>query len=390
MKKSILTIFASALFLFSCTSSEKLMLSGNYDGAIHHAVKKLKKKRTNQKEVGVLEESFRKAVDRDNESVNRLKVDGSPENWEKILAIYRTMSSRQEVIKPVLPLQYGNRTAQFNMVNYDQEMTSSKEKAAEFSYTYATQLMQKTDKESNRKAYYELQKVKNYYTTYKDVDTKMEAAKKAGTSFVIVKLENKTGTPLPPKFEEELFKFNAAELNKDWVKYEMTAEKYKFYDYTVLVNIQSINVTPDATKEILYSESKEIQDGTDYVLDAKGNVKKDSLGNDIKVPKFKTVICAVTETYQSKSANVTASLDYIDSSTGKSIKSDPLVADALFENRAAIAIGDYRALKPETEAKTKKSKVAFPTTNDMLMQAEQLMHASVKDLIMVKNKDVIK
>jgi hypothetical protein len=282
------------------------------------------------------------------------------------------------------------RAANFPMVNYDQEITGSKEKAAEFSYNVATQLMAKGDKESARKAYYELNKIKNYYTNYRDVDQKIPMAKKAGTDFVLVKLENKTGTPLPPNFEQELFKFSVDGLNKEWLKYNMTAEKFQYYDYSVVVNMQAISITPESSKDIIYTESKEIQDGTDYVLDAKGNVKKDSLGNDIKVPKYKTVTCLVTENYQSKHATITASLDYINNNTGKTLKTDPMTADANFENRSALAAGDYRALKPETLEKTKKSKVAFPQTNDMLMQAEQTLQPIVKDLILVKNKDVIK
>ena len=150
-----------------------------------------------------------------------------------------------------------------------------------------------------------------------------------------------------------------------------------------------IDVAPESVKEIQYVESKEVQDGWDYFLDNKGNVKKDSLGNDIKKPKYKTISCTVNETYQSKKAIISGSLDYINNDNNQLIKTDPITAESFFEYRSATGIGDLNALKPETKSKLGKLPVPFPSGFNMLLQAGQNLKSMVKDIIW-RNKNVLK
>ena len=53
------------------------------------------------------------------------------------------------------------------------------------------------------------------------------------------------------------------------------------YDYAVMVKLNSIMVSPDETKDTDEVFNKRISDGFEYVLDANGNVMKDTAGNDI-------------------------------------------------------------------------------------------------------------
>ena len=73
------------------------------------------------------------------------------------------------------------------------------------------------------------------------------------------------------------------------------------YDYFVNVNVRNIAVSPDQTMQRDTVVKKDVEDGFSYQLDKKGNVMKDSLGNDIKTKKYKTLQCALIETIQSKS-----------------------------------------------------------------------------------------
>ena len=54
----------------------------------------------------------------------------------------------------------------------------------------------------------------------------------------------------------------------------------------VLVKLLSIMVSPDEVKDTDQIFNKKISDGFDYVLDANGNVMKDTAGNDIKVAEI--------------------------------------------------------------------------------------------------------
>ena len=71
-------------------------------------------------------------------------------------------------------------------------------------------------------------------------------------------------------------------------------------------------------------KEKRIKDGWEYVLDNNGNVKKDSLGNDIKVDKFITVKCNFYEHIQQKEVQITGNVSYFDLVSKQQLNSYPL------------------------------------------------------------------
>jgi hypothetical protein len=388
--RKIAVCIAATAFIISCSSSAKLMRSGNYDAAMRKSIKKLTHKKQNDKEIITLEEAYQKANDRDKEQTLFLKKEGKPENWDRIFSLYALMSQRQQNIKPLLPLYISNegRDAHFVFINYDEEIIQAKKNATEYFYSHALSLLDHNNQSDARQAYSELQKVKSFTNNYKDVDKELSRAKDIGTSYVLFKMQNTTGVPLPPTFESELTKISLSELNSEWISYYTQEMKGMNYDYTILVNMKNINVSPEGVKETIITESKTIPDGFDYVLDAKGNVKKDSLGNDIKIPKTKTITCNVIENYQTKKAIIAGTLDYINNNTGQLMKTDPIASENFFENRAYTAVGDLNALKPETKAKLGNGPIPFPANFSMLLQAGAVLKDMTKKII-VNNKGVI-
>jgi len=381
MKKIIIYLFISIL-ITACSGSRKLMESGNYDAAIHKAVHKLTKKKK-EKEIIVLEQAYKKANERDLEQITFLKKEGNPDNWDQLYTIYYNMNHRQNSIKPLLPLfiKSESRNAVFELRNFDEELIQTKQKAAEFLYARALSLLDKNTKFDARKAYTDFQTVKKYYPNYKDLDGQIQKAINMGTSYVNFKMKNNTGVPLPPNFQDELTKISLSELNNNWLRYHANEVKDLTYDYTILVNMKNISVSPEAIKEIQYTESKEVPDGYQYVLDSKGNVKKDTSGNDIKLPKTKLVSCNVLEVYQNKKAIIAGTLDFIDNSSGQLLKTDPISSENFFEFRSATAMGDTNILKPETKAKLGKRPLPFPSNFDMILAAGQTLKGMVKDII---------
>lgn len=389
MKKYLFYLIAVIIFS-SCNSSRKMLNSGNYDQAINKSIKKLKRNPAKEKEIVVLQTAYKKANDRDKEKIQFLKADGTPDNWDKIFSLYSQMSYRQERVKPLLPLEIPSthQSAVFEILNYDQEIINAKQKAAEYFYVHANSLLSTNDQLNARKAYDEFQQIKYYYPNYKDVDDLLRKARAIGSSYVLFKMENRTGIPLPPNFEDELTKISLSELNAGWLLYDVKENKKQHYDYTILVNMKQIDVSPESVKEINTIETKEVPDGYEYELDLHGNVKKDSLGNDIKKPKFRTIKCTVVETYQSKKAIIAGTLDYINNNTGQLIKTNPIASENFFEYSSASAYGDLNALKPETKNKIGRKPVPFPSNFDMIFKAGQTLKGMVKDIIW-SNKGVL-
>lgn len=387
--KKLLLILTAALFLINgCTTSEKALNRGQYDFAIHKAVKKLRKNPNKTSEILVLEKAFNKAQQEDFDRISFIQKEGSPDKWDEVHSTYVRIKNRQSLIKtlPELNVYDKNkkfvRKGNFNMVDVDNEMIQSKQKAAEYFYVHAASTLQKGGRFNARDAYAEFMRVKSYYPNYKDVDAQLAAAKEAGTTKVMFKMKKEIPASLPPTFEAELMKISLQDLNQNWIRYYTTDIKDTKYDYTVYVNLKVIDVSPEQSKEKYYSESKQVQDGWEYQLDPKGNVMKDSLGNDIKKPKYKTITCNVVETHLSKQARVAGSLDYWDNHSNQLFKTDNIAADSFFEDGFVVVLGgDVNALTPETKKKVGRKPMPFPNPFDMLLQAGGNLKGMVKNLL---------
>ena len=375
-------IFIPALLLLmlgGCISSRKQIQKGNYDTAINVSVKKLHRKPFKEKEIINLDKAYKLAMQRDNERISFLRKTGQPEIWEEIFSIYANMKIRQEKVR-VLP-QNVLTTIGFKIQDYDNDIIEARKKAAEFLYAHALKLLESNDKGNARQAYDELLRVKSYFANFKDVDNYIQKALQIGTTYVLFAMKNNTGIPLPPSFETELQKISLSDLDSKWLRYETVKVNARNYDYIILLNIQQIDVSPDAVKEVHYTESKEIPDGFQYALDAHGNVMKDSLGNDIKIPKTKMISCNIIETQQNKAVTLSGTIDFINLNNTQVIKTDPITSQFFFDHLSAVAQGNYEALKPETREKLNSRAVPFPNDFEMIFRAGNIIKEMSRNII---------
>ncbi len=108
--------------------------------------------------------------------------------------------------------------------------------------------------------------------------------------------------------------------------------------------MKNIGVSPDQTAVRDSVVKKEVEDGFTYQLDTKGNVMKDTAGNDIRIKKYKTLQCALISTLQTKSCTIEGDIEIIQMNPNKVLKKDPMGANTTFENVSARAVGDIGAL----------------------------------------------
>jgi hypothetical protein len=126
---------------------------------------------------------------------------------------------------------------------------------------------------------------------------------------------------------------------------------------------------------------KQVEDGFEYMLDRKGNVMKDTLGNDIKVKKYKTLQCAMIDTWQRKACQITGDIEVVQSYPEKVLKKDPIGAQAAFEHVSSRALGDTQALDARQLEKTKSNPVPFPTDIDMVVRCSESLKAAIRGAI---------
>jgi len=365
----------------------KMIESGSYDSAIDLSVRKLSgKKKKKVKYVESLALAFEKVTKSDMRQAEALKKEGRSENWEKIHAIYRRIQTRQEKVEPLLPLYDKEGVkAGFRFVKIDDLAQESKQRAAEYLYSHAQQLLaeaEKGDKMAAREAYDELQKIERYYHHFRDKEKLKAAARDLGTTRVLFKIKNQTDFLLSKAFEAELTRMNVKDLDRNWKSFFTKPVSGIDFDYYVAMNFSSISLSPAIIKEREYEDQKEIEDGFEYDLDENGNVKKDTAGNDIKIPKKVLAKAKVFETLQNKTASLGGDFEIFDNRTKNLLHAEPVVVTAVFENYASTFKGDERALTKDSKQRIGNQPLPFPTDEALLLEAADLLKPILKTKIL--------
>lgn len=388
MKKLLLAVFALSLII-ACSSvkkTEEALNSGNYNQAINIALKNLrtnKEKKGKQAYITMLESAYAKANQRDLERIDFLTKDGNEAQLEDVYNLYQQLNSRQEKVKPILPLYImdENRNAKFKFSNYSTKIINTKNQLSAYLYKNANELMNSTSKFGFRQAYDDFAYLDKINPNYKNTRSLIEEAHMRGTDFVIVAIQNETNKVIPKRLEDDLLNFGTYGLDDLWTVYHNNKVSGNTYDFNMQINLRDINISPEQVKERQIIREKQIPDGKETLLDGNGNVVKDSLGNAIKIDKYKTIVCEVHEFTQFKSVQVTGQVFYKDLVTKQLIDTFPLESEFIFEHRYATYNGDRNALDDIYTGLINKRVVPFPTNEQMIFDSGEDLKAKLKHII---------
>lgn len=389
MKKAIL--YSTILvFLIACggvKKTQEAINTGNYSAAINKSIKNLadnKTKKSNQPYVLLLEEAFKKYTQRELEHIAYLKKEGNPANYDAIFNGYTHLKNIQEQIKPLLPLQVyeENRNAKFSFTNYNNEILVAKDYLSDYLYNNSSELLMNAKyKEDYRNAYRDFKYLNELSPGYSDSKEKMEEAYIKGLDYVKVNMVNETEQIVPARLEEELLNFNTYGLNDQWTQYHTNPLADVNYDYEMQVAFRAINISPEQIQEKQIIKEKQIKDGVEVLVDAEGRVVKDSLGNEIKVDRFRTVSCNFYQFTQLKSAQVMGNVSYIDLQNKQQLNTYPISSEFIFEHVYANYNGDKRALDNDLVPLLNRAAVPFPSNEQMVYDAGEDLKSRLKDIV---------
>jgi hypothetical protein len=386
MKKITLLFIATLFIACGVKQTQSLLSNGNYDAAIENAINALETNKTakgKQDYVYLLEEAFAKAKARDLNSLNLLKKENNPANYERIFNLYNQLHRRQERIKPLLPLPLHKegRNAIFPMDDYSDQIVNSKNNLSGYLYNNAKKLMNSSNKMDFRQAFDDLMYLDKLNPNYQDVRALMDQAQFKGTDFVHVYTKNETNMVIPARLQDDLLDFSTYGINDKWTVYHNNKQKNIKYDFGMIVNFRQINISPEQVKEKQFIKEKQIKDGVKTLLDNNGNVVKDSLGNPIKVDNFKTISVSIYEFTQFKSCQVTAKVDYIDFRNNQLIDAFPVASEFIFDYIYANYNGDKRACEDSYYQYFDRRAVPFPSNEQMVYDTGEDLKAKLKNII---------
>lgn len=367
--------------------TQKALNLGDYNNAIQTSIDNLarnKTKKGNQEYIYLLEEAFKKNTERELKRIEFLKNDENPAHFETIYRSYTNLRDIQERIRPLLPLPiHGeNRNARFSFDDYQNEILDSKDDLSEYLYDNASDLLKNASrKEDYRKAYDDFVYLEEINPGFDDTKLKMEEAHAKGQDYVRVNLVNDSEQIIPSKLQEELLNFNTYGLDNLWTKYHAKPLSNITYDFEMKLSIKSVNISPEQVSEKQIIKERQIKDGHKFAVDTEGNVVRDSLGNKIKVERFKTVKCSFYQFTQFKSAQVTGVVNFTDLSNQQSINTYPLSSEYVFEHIYANYEGDKRALENDLVQLLGLASVPFPSNEQMVYDAGEDIKARLKFIV---------
>ena len=388
--KKVLLYTTVLVFLIACggvKKTQEAINTGNYGNAINTALRNIsdnKTKKSHQPYILMLEEAYAKNTERELQNIEFLKRDGNPANFEAIYNSYSNLKQIQERIRPLLPLQVydENRYAEFDFNNYDEQIIASKTELSEYLYGNASNLLSNAaNKFDYRRAYDDFRYLEQINPGFSDTKEKMDLAYTKGLDYVKVNMVNDTDQIVPERLEEELLNFNTFGLDDLWTEYHANPLKEIDYDYEMQVAFRNISISPEQVSERQIIKEKQIKDGYEYLEDENGNLVKDSLGNEIKVDRLKTVRCNFYQFTQHKAAQVVGNVQYIDLKTKQAVNSYPLSSEFIFEHIYANYDGDKRALDNNLVSLLNLAAVPFPSNEQMVYDAGEDLKARLKNII---------
>ncbi len=356
--QAVVLIFLSSLL--ACNIAERALNRGDYDIALQKAAKKLSKDKQSGYYASIMNQAYLKLYEEDMNNINLYRKQGAPENKLKIFDVMSRIQSRHNTIKYLLPL--GGYI--FPTID-DQDYIAAKNEAAEYLLVRSTQLLNSGNKQDARAAYGLLQNLRSIYPGYKNVKDLEQQALILGSNYVWMRMTAPDNVIMPQDFQQRLLALNSQELNGNWMYFTPTYDSTLHYDYYIIVKLTNVAVLPEQLIINNYTENAQVEDGFDYVLDDRGNVKKDSLGNDIKRKKYRTITCLVSDRQIHKEVTIGGFIDIYNTNTQQLLKSINIGTNVVFDAHSAIANGDLNALSPRTRQLI--NTVPPPVPNDFTM-----------------------
>ncbi|MAX70363.1 MAG: hypothetical protein CMC76_04570 [Flavobacteriaceae bacterium] len=363
---------------------EEAISHGNYDEAISEALRKLennKDKKRKQDYVVMLQDAYYKVLEEDLQDIAHLEKDGNPEQYKTIYNLYLDLEARQNAIKRVLPLQINGKNLEFQFNDYSSQIVDYRYKTSDYLIGQGITLLDSNDKYNARKAYDIFNYIESINPNFEETRSLLEEAHQKGTDYVSVAIVNHTNQLLPQQLEAELIDFNTYGLNQFWTEYHANIDTSIAYDFAMELQLKQINVSPERINERQQLRERDIVDGWKYVTDRRGNVMKDSLGNDIKVDKIVNVKARFFEVLQTKSAQVVADVVYTDLKYNQIVDTFKLDSGFTFENVFGRYRGDARALTNNDKRLLRQQQLRFPTDEQMVYDSGEDLKLQLKNIL---------
>lgn len=365
------------LTIAACSSPKSLFEDGKYDKAVRKALERIRKDKADDRDLDVLARAFNHLNGQDIGRLETLLADTDPSRWEKIVTLAERIDHRQEGIRPYMPIRWeSGKEIQLVQFAVKELLPAARLEAAEWHFREGNNALERArqgNKRAAREAFDRFDRALHYRPGFPGIRERMDEAEFLGLTHLLVQVDNETQMLLPGSFRQLLEETLRRQAGSDWLRITLGDGDCRDCDFLARVRILSVAVSPDGLQENRRTERREIEDGWQYVLDARGNVMKDTAGNDIKVPVIREVSAVVFETRQFKSARMEGSVEIVRGRNGgEVVRRLPVAGESRFLSETVWFEGDERALSDKTRKQLKGHPVPWPSADQLLGDAADL------------------
>ncbi|MBP6871334.1 MAG: hypothetical protein KBC43_04950 [Bacteroidales bacterium] len=294
----------------------------------------------------------------DRERIQELRAGGQPDIWYEIFRTYQVLENRQAVVKRI-PDASLQKTG-IVIADYSKEMDEAKYKATAYLYAHALKLLETGSVPDSRQAYAELMKAASLNNSYKEIDKLIRKAVLKGASDVEFEMDNRTGKVVSSSMIRYLSVI-VWEFKKANYGHEKPGKPDKSFPFTLRVVLDELQIGKDQVRELQYQEERDVM--RDFMI-------------------VDTIRCQISETRQLKKAVLSGRLEYIDRRTGRVINRVPVKVESVFTNAYATLQGNPDAAGDETRRLLKSSRVAYPSNEQMILDATEEFAKKATEIIL--------
>jgi tetratricopeptide (TPR) repeat protein len=337
----------------ACQTGKKALKQGDYDLAATQAINRLKANDDSKKATSTLRKAYRLAVDTHLDNVNRATTSSDPFRWETMANEYISINRLYEAIRKcpacldLIP----------NPVKYDNELSSSRQKAAENRYNMGVNaLKQKQSRTRAIEAHKHFEVVKNMVPRYKDVDEKLDEAFYYATLKVVVE-----PIPTPSRMLEVKHEFFVNKIN-EYLQRQPINKYVSFYTPG-----EAANLKLEFIDHIVRMEFDQFSLGNVYQNNTEKEVSRDSVVIATKdgVKIYGTVKATLRVSEKALIGGGVLDFKIIDNETKKVVTQEKMPSEYRWVTSWATYNGDERALNDDELKMTKRSEIAIPNPQIM-------------------------
>ncbi|MDX9907155.1 MAG: hypothetical protein RBS55_11255 [Bacteroidales bacterium] len=352
--KNLFLISFSVLVMMNVTSGQT---SRSLDEDIDRLTGKIVQYPAREKYLTELKSTYDEACRIDRDRIHELRAGGQPDIWYEIFRNYQMLENRQAVVKriPDASLQ----KAGIAFADYSKELEEAKYKATAYLYAHAQKLLETGSVPDARQAYAELMKAASLNNSYKEIDKQIRKAVLKGASDVEFEMDNRTGKVVSSSMIRYLSVI-VWEFKKANYDHEKPGKPDKSFPFTLRVVLEELQIGKDQVRDLQYQEERDVM--RDFMI-------------------VDTIRCQISETRQLKKAVLSGRLEYIDRRTGQVVNRVPVKVESVFTNAYATLQGNPDAAGDETRRLLKSSRVAYPSNEQMILDATEEFAKKATEII---------